>query len=136
MDGRYTIDEVHEMTVNYSNHKAAVSRLEHLRHNYTIGPKAQTYGTEAAMPKAQGGTPSDQVYEQAHGLLLIDQALEAERDKVAYIDQNTGKVSGNEKRQVLNYLKDGRSYKYISGQLQISETTIRQHIKAIVWDMM
>lgn len=63
---------------------------------------------------------------------LLLTTLPTEGEVAEYAQASNGPVFSDRERQVLYFLRDGRSNKFIARELQLSEATIKVHIKTLL----
>ncbi|KOS64648.1 hypothetical protein FJQ98_14230 [Lysinibacillus agricola] len=92
--------------------------------NSYIGAKTATYGIEAALPKANGGT-NDPVFIEVQRRVFSNHKLIREYEyKVVEVQKRIPLVQGDREIEVLHRLLNGNSMRAIGKHMKLSSTTI------------
>lgn len=83
------------------------------------------YGIEASMPKQKGKT-GDPVFGEVVRRNKYHKRIEEYEEKVKMIQERIHLITDNREVEVLNWLLEGKSYRWIAGHMGLSETHIRR----------
>ncbi|MFJ8513400.1 LuxR C-terminal-related transcriptional regulator [Lysinibacillus xylanilyticus] len=111
-----------------------VNAIKEMRAEMIIGAKTAQYGVEATLPKAAGGVSDPIMLEAIRRSKNIMRIAEYEK-KLLEVQTLTDRVTGDREVQVLNWLLDGRSKRWIAAKMGLSHTQI-QNIKNNIVDQM
>ena len=92
------------------------------------------YGIEATLPKPQG-VNSDQVYREVVRRSKYWKRIEQYEKKVSIIQERLHAVSDEREIEVLHWLLEGKSYRWIARHMGLSERQIRRIKDSIVTQM-
>ncbi|MFJ8516155.1 hypothetical protein [Lysinibacillus xylanilyticus] len=111
-----------------------VNAIKEMRAEMVIGAKTAQYGIEATLPKAVGGVGDPIMQEAIRRSKNIKRVAEYER-KLLEVQKLIDKVSGEREIQVLNWMLDGRSKRWIGQNMGLSHTHIKNIKNQIVEQM-
>lgn len=98
-----------------------------------IGAKTAQYGIEATLPKAAGGV-GDPIMQDAIRSKNIKHVAEYEK-KLLEVQMLIERVTGDREVQVLNWMLDGNSQRWIGQHMALSATSIKRIKDNIVKQM-
>ncbi|PKG30864.1 helix-turn-helix transcriptional regulator [Cytobacillus horneckiae] len=81
------------------------------------------YGDESSMPKAQG-TTSDPVYKETVRRMKRYKKIAQYEDKVKFIQNLIPAIDNDREGEVLHWLLEGKSYRWIAKHMGLSHTQI------------
>ncbi|MFJ7891317.1 hypothetical protein ACIQYL_25130 [Lysinibacillus xylanilyticus] len=111
-----------------------VNAIKEMREEMVIGAKTAQYGIEATLPKAVGSVGDPIMQEAIRRSKNIKRVEEYER-KLLEVQKLIDKVSGEREIQVLNWMLDGRSKRWIGQNMGLSHTHIKNIKDQIVEQM-
>lgn len=112
-----------------------VNAIKEMRAEMVIGAKTAQYGIEATLPRAAGGVGDPIMQEAIRRSKNIKRVAEYER-KLLEVQKLLDKVTGNREVQVLNWMLDGKSQRWIGKHMALSATSIKRIKDNIVKQMM
>ncbi|KPN95486.1 hypothetical protein [Lysinibacillus sp. ZYM-1] len=112
-----------------------VNAIKEMRAEMVIGAKTEQYGIEATLPKAAGGVSDPIMKEAIRRSKNIKRVAEYEK-KLLEVQKLVDKVTGDREVQVLNWMLDGRSKRWIGQNMGLSHTHIQNNKESIVEQMM
>ncbi|MGG1451391.1 LuxR C-terminal-related transcriptional regulator [Bacillus licheniformis] len=89
------------------------------------------YGVEASLPKAQG-TTSDPVYNETIRRSKRFKKIEIYEQKVQKLQERISRISDERENEVLHWLLEGKSYRWIAQHMQLSFSHIRNIRESII----
>lgn len=89
------------------------------------------YGDEAGMPKAQG-TTSDPIYREIVRREKRYGVINKYKTKISIIQDRTHRIKDNREQEVLHWLLEGKSYRWIALHMGLSHSHIRRIRDSIV----
>lgn len=111
-----------------------VNAIKEMRAEMVIGAKTAQYGIEATLPKAAGGVGDPIMQEAIRRSKNIKRVAEYEK-KLLEVQRLLDRVTGDREMQVLNWMLDGRSKRWIGQKMGLSHTHI-QNIKERILEQM
>ncbi|WP_427107729.1 helix-turn-helix transcriptional regulator [Lysinibacillus xylanilyticus] len=111
-----------------------VNAIKEMRSEMVIGAKTAQYGIEATLPKAVGGVGDPIMQEAIRRSKNIKRVAEYER-KLLEVQMLVERVTGDREMQVLNWMLDGKSKNWISKNMGISHTHIKNIKENIIKQM-
>ncbi|QPA56294.1 LuxR C-terminal-related transcriptional regulator [Lysinibacillus sphaericus] len=111
-----------------------VNAIKEMRSEMVIGAKTAQYGIEATLPKAAGGVGDPIMQEAIRRSKNIKRVAEYER-KLLEVQMLVDRVTGDRELQVLNWMLDGKSKRWIAANMGLSHTHI-QNIKDNIVEQM
>jgi len=112
-----------------------VNAIKEMRAEMVVGAKTAQYGIEATLPKAVGGVGDPIMQEAIRRSKNIKRVAEYEK-RLLEVQNLVDKVSGDREVQVLNWMLDGRSKRWIGQIMGLSHTHIQNIKDSIVKQMM
>ncbi|WP_342441762.1 LuxR C-terminal-related transcriptional regulator [Lysinibacillus sp. FSL K6-0075] len=112
-----------------------VNAIKEMRAEMVIGAKTVQYGIEATLPKAAGGVGDPIMQEAIRRSKNIKRVAEYEK-KLLEVQKLLDNVSGDREVQVLNWMLDGKSQRWIGQHMALSATSIKRIKDNIVKQMM
>jgi len=112
-----------------------VNAIKEMRAEMVVGAKTAQYGIEATLPKAVGGVGDPIMQEAIRRSKNIKRVVEYEK-RLLEVQNLVDKVSGDREVQVLNWMLDGRSKRWIGQIMGLSHTHIQNIKDSIVKQMM
>ncbi len=104
-----------------------VNAIKEIRAEMVIGAKTAQYGIEASLPKAAGGI-GDPIMQEAIRRSKNNKRVADYEKKILAVQKLLEKVTGEREVQVLNWMLDGKSKRWIAKKMEVSHTQI-QNIK-------
>ena len=104
-----------------------VNAIKEMRTEMVVGAKTAQYGIEATLPKAAGGVGDPIMQEAIRRSKNIKRVAEYEK-KLLEVQTLLERVTGDREMQVLNWMLDGKSMRWIGKVMGLSHTHI-QNIK-------
>ncbi|MFJ7663934.1 helix-turn-helix transcriptional regulator [Lysinibacillus sp. NPDC097162] len=104
-----------------------VNAIKEMRTEMIVGVKTAQYGIDATLPKAAGGVGDPIMQEVIRRSKNIKRVEEYEK-KILEVQKLIEKVTGDREVQVLNWMLDGKSKRWIATSMGLSHTHI-QNIK-------
>ncbi|WP_193768779.1 MULTISPECIES: LuxR C-terminal-related transcriptional regulator [Lysinibacillus] len=104
-----------------------VNAIKEMREEMVIGAKTAQYGIEASLPKAVGGI-GDPIMQEAIRRSKNNKRVADYEKKILEVQKLLEKVTGDREIQVLNWMLDGKSKRWIAKKMELSHTQI-QNIK-------
>ncbi|MGE7113972.1 LuxR C-terminal-related transcriptional regulator [Lysinibacillus sp. NPDC047702] len=104
-----------------------VNAIKEMRTEMVVGAKTAQYGIEATLPKAAGGVGDPIMQEVFRRSKNIKRVAEYEK-KLLEVQTLLERVTGDREMQVLNWMLDGKSMRWIGKVMGLSHTHI-QNIK-------
>lgn len=95
-----------------------------------ISSKTAMYGLEATLPKADN--PSDPVFNDVVRRSKYWKKIEQYEKKVSAIQQHIDCITDEREFEVLNWIMDGKGYRWIARHMGLSEAHIRRIKDSIV----
>ncbi|SKB59524.1 regulatory protein, luxR family [Lysinibacillus sp. AC-3] len=111
-----------------------VNAIKEMREEMVIGAKTAQYGIEATLPKAVGGVGDPIMQEAIRRSKNIKRVAEYEK-KLIEVQKLLDKVTGDRELQVLNWMLDGKSKRWIATNMGLSHTHIQNIKDSIVKQM-
>ncbi len=111
-----------------------VNAIKEMRAEMIIGAKTAQYGIEATLPKAVGGVGDPIMQEAIRRSKNIKRVAEYEK-KLLEVQMLLDRVTGDRELQVLNWMLDGRSKRWIAQNMGLSHTHIQNIKDSIVKQM-
>lgn len=111
-----------------------VNAIKEMRAEIVIGAKTAQYGIEATLPKAVGGVGDPIMQEAIRRSKNIKRVAEYER-KLLEVRKLLEEVTGDREVQVLNWMLDGKSQRWIGQHMALSATSIKRIKDNIVKQM-
>ncbi|WP_375106054.1 LuxR C-terminal-related transcriptional regulator [Lysinibacillus fusiformis] len=111
-----------------------VNAIKEMRSEMVIGAKTAQYGIEATLPKAAGGVGDPIMQEAIRRSKNIKRVAEYEK-KLLEVQMLVERVTGDREMQVLNWMLDGKSKRWIAANMGLSHTHI-QNIKDNIVEQM
>ncbi|UNT57630.1 MULTISPECIES: LuxR C-terminal-related transcriptional regulator [Lysinibacillus] len=112
-----------------------VNAIKEMRAEMVIGAKTAQYGIEATLPKAVGGVGDPIMQEAIRRSKNIKRVAEYEK-KLLEVQKLIERVNGDREVQVLNWMLDGKSQRWIGQHMALSATSIKRSKDNIVNQMM
>ncbi|MEY9979707.1 LuxR C-terminal-related transcriptional regulator [Lysinibacillus sp. RC79] len=112
-----------------------VNAIKEMRTEMVIGAKTAQYGVEATLPKAAGGVGDPIMQEAIRRSKNIKRVAEYEK-KLLEVQKLLDNVTGDREVQVLNWMLDGKSQRWIGQHMALSATSIKRIKDNIVKQMM
>ncbi len=112
-----------------------VNAIKEMREGMVVGAKTAQYGIGATLPKAVGGVGDPILQEAIRRSKNIRRVAEYEK-KLLEVQKLINKVTGDREVQVLNWMLDGRSKRWIGQNMGLSHTHIQNIKDSIVEQMM
>lgn len=112
-----------------------VNTVKELRNGLIVGAKTAQYGIEATLPKAAGGTSDPIMSEVARRSKHVKRIKEYE-DKISAVQERIDKVHTPREIEVLFWLLEGSSMRWIGQHMALSATSIGRIKDNIVSQMM
>ncbi|MCR8853654.1 LuxR C-terminal-related transcriptional regulator [Lysinibacillus fusiformis] len=111
-----------------------VNAIKEMRAEMVIGAKTAQYGIEATLPKATGGVGDPIMQEAIRRSKNIKRIAEYEK-KLLEVQMLIERVTGDREVQVLNWMLDGKSQRWIGQHMALSATSIKRIKDNIVKQM-
>jgi len=111
-----------------------VNAIKEMRTEMIVGAKTAQYGIEATLPKAVGGVGDPIMQEAIRRSKNIKRVAEYE-NKLLEVQTLLERVTGDREMQVLNWMLDGKSKNWISKNMGISHTHIKNIKENIIKQM-
>ena len=118
-----------------TDHHWMVNAIKEMRSEMVIGAKTAQYGIEATLPKAAGGVGDPIMQEAIRRSKNIKRVVEYEK-KHLEVQNLIERVAGDREVQVLNWMLDGKSQRWIGQHMALSATSIRRIKNSIVCQML
>jgi len=112
-----------------------LNAVKDIRAEIEIGAKTAQYGIEASMPKGQGNTSDPVELEVTRRAKKIKRLQEYEM-RLWEVQQRIGRVKGIREIQVLDWMLDGKSLRWIGKTMGLSHTHIQNIKDSIVEQML
>lgn len=112
-----------------------VNAIKEMRTEMVVGAKTAQYGIEATLPKAAGGVGDPIMQEAIRRSKNIKRVAEYEK-KLLEVQRLLDRVTGDREVQVLNWMLDGKSQRWIASNMGLSHTHVRNIKENIVKQMM
>lgn len=112
-----------------------VNAIKEMRAEMVIGAKTAQYGIETTLPKAVGGVGDPIMQEAIRRSKNIKRVAEYEK-KLLEVQKLIERVNGDREVQVLNWMLDGKSQRWIGQHMALSVTSIKRIKDNIVNQMM
>ncbi len=112
-----------------------VNAIKEMRSEMVIGAKAAQYGIEAALPRAAGGVGDPIMQEAIRRSKNIKRVAEYEK-RLLEVQILIERVAGDREVQVLNWMLDGKSQRWIGQQMVLAATSTKRIKDNIVKQMM
>lgn len=128
---RYKLDKAIK---NYNNNLRRYMRMKDKLDSLIATATTAEYGIESTMPKAIGRT-NDPVY--AHVQIKASRVVRLEKIKneLLMVQHLTRKVTGDVEQEVLYWLLEGKPFRWIGANLNMSHTSV-QRMRERIMDMM
>lgn len=126
-----TQDKLDSMITDYH---WMVNAIKEMRAEMVVGAKTAQYGIEATLPKAVGGVSDPIMQEAIRRSKNIKRVTEYE-NKLLEVQNLLEKVTGDREVQVLNWMLDGKSQRWIAAKMGLSHTHIQNIKDSIVAQM-
>ncbi|QPQ35916.1 LuxR C-terminal-related transcriptional regulator [Lysinibacillus sp. JNUCC-52] len=111
-----------------------VNAIKEMRAEMVIGAKTAQYGIEATLPKAAGGVGDPIMQEAIRRSKNIKRVADYEK-KLLEVQKLIERVDGDREVQVLNWMLDGKSQRWIGQHMALSATSIKRIKDNIVKQM-
>ncbi|MFJ7665585.1 LuxR C-terminal-related transcriptional regulator [Lysinibacillus sp. NPDC097195] len=111
-----------------------VNAIKEMRAEMVIGAKTAQYGIEATLPKAAGGVGDPIMQEAIRRSKNIKRVADYEK-KLLEVQKLIERVAGDREMQVLNWMLDGKSQRWIGQHMALSATSIKRIKDNIVKQM-
>ncbi|WP_342550485.1 LuxR C-terminal-related transcriptional regulator [Lysinibacillus sp. FSL M8-0216] len=111
-----------------------VNAIKEMRSEMVIGAKTAQYGIEATLPKAAGSVGDPIMQEAIRRSRNIKRVTEYEQ-KLLEVQNLIERVAGDREVQVLNWMLDGKSQRWIAKVMGLSHTHIQNIKDSIVKQM-
>ena len=111
-----------------------LNAVKDIRAELEIGAKTAQYGIEATLPKGQGNTSDPVELEVARRAKKIKRLKEYEM-QLMEVQNRIDKVKGIREIQVLDWMLDGKTMRWIAKAMGISHTQV-QNIKGSIVEQM
>ncbi|MGE7989379.1 LuxR C-terminal-related transcriptional regulator [Lysinibacillus fusiformis] len=111
-----------------------VTAIKEMREEMVIGAKTAQYGIDAILPKAAGGVGDLIMQEAIRRSKNIKRVAEYEK-KLLEVQNLIERVAGDREVQVLNWMLDGKSQRWIGQHMALSATSIKRIKDNIVKQM-
>ena len=111
-----------------------VNAIKEMRAEMVVGAKTAQYGIEATLPKAAGGVGDPIMQEAIRRSNNIKRVAEYEK-KLLEVQKLLDNVTGDKEVQVLNWMLDGKSQRWIGQHMALSATSIKRIKDSIVKQM-
>ena len=111
-----------------------LNAVKDIRAELEIGAKTAQYGIEASMPKGQGNTSDPVELEVARRSKKFKRLKEYEM-RLWTVQQRIEKVHGIREIQVLDWMLDGKSMRWIAKAMGMSHTHVQNIKESIVGQM-
>ncbi|WP_193767139.1 LuxR C-terminal-related transcriptional regulator [Lysinibacillus parviboronicapiens] len=128
----FTQDKLDAMITDYH---WMVNAIKEMRAEMVVGAKTAQYGIEATLPKAVGGVGDPIMQEAIRRSKNIKRVAEYEK-KLLEVQNRVDRVAGDREMQVLNWMLDGKSQRWIGQHMALSATSIKRIKDNIVKQMM
>ncbi|MFC5601875.1 LuxR C-terminal-related transcriptional regulator [Sporosarcina koreensis] len=129
-----TKEEMEQLVKDYHWMINSVKVIREGMNEVEIGMTAR-YGLEAAMPKASGGRPGDPIHREfTRRERRLKKVYEYER-KIQLVQERIPLITEDREMEVLHWLLEGKSLRWIGRHMQISDRQIGR-IKDAVMDKM
>lgn len=92
------------------------------------------YGIESTLPKGKGGT-SDPVLKEVIRRNKYWRSVHGYEEKVSIIQKRIHLIENQKEKEVLHWILEGKSYRWISRHMKLSETHVRRIKDSIVSQM-
>ena len=128
---RYQLDKAIK---KYHDNLCKYMRMKDELDTLSVAASTAKYGIESTMPKAVGGT-SDPVY--AHIQIRASRVVRINKIKaeLLLVQNLMEKVTGDTEQEVLFWLLEGMSFRWIGAKLNMSHTSV-QRVRECILDMM
>ncbi|TQR27183.1 hypothetical protein C7Y47_23475 [Lysinibacillus sphaericus] len=110
-----------------------VNAIKEMRAEMVVGAKTAQYGIEATLPKAVGGVGDPIMQEVIRRSNNIKRVVEYEK-KLLEVQKLLDKITDDRDVQVLNWMLDGKSKRWIGKKMGLSHT--HQNIKECILKQM
>ena len=111
-----------------------LNAVKDIREELEVGAKTAQYGIEASMPKGQGNTSDPVELEVARRSKKFKRLQEYEMN-LWTVQQRIEKVHGIREIQVLDWMLDGKSMRWIAKAMGLSHTHVQNIKESIVKQM-
>jgi len=111
-----------------------VNAIKEMRADMVVGAKTAQYGIEATLPKAVGGVGDPIMQEAIRRSKNIKRVAEYEKILLE-VQKLVDKITDDRDVQVLNWMLDGKSKRWIAKKMGLSHTHI-QNIKECILKQM
>ncbi|WP_431811916.1 hypothetical protein [Lysinibacillus sp. FW12] len=111
-----------------------VNAIKEMRAEMVIGAKTAQYGIEATLPKAAGGVGDPIMQEAIRRSKNIKRIAEYEK-KLLEVQQRVDKVVNSRDAEILFWLLEGKSMRWIGRHMNLSHTNIQLIRKNIISSM-
>ncbi|WP_336636732.1 LuxR C-terminal-related transcriptional regulator [Lysinibacillus fusiformis] len=111
-----------------------VNAIKEMRLEMVIGAKTAQYGIEATLPKAVGGVGDPIMQEAVRRSKNIKRVAEYEK-KLLDVQLLIQRATGDREIQVLNWMLDGKSQRWVGQNMALSATSIKRIKDNIVKQM-
>lgn len=116
-----TQDKLDAMIIDYHR---MVNAIKEMRAKMVIGTKTAQYGIGDTLPKAVGGVGDPIMQEAIRRSKNIKRVAEYEK-KLLEVQKLIDNVTGDREVQVLNWMLDGKSQRWIGQHMALSATSIK-----------
>jgi len=111
-----------------------VNAIKEMRTEMVVGAKTAQYGIEATLPKAAGGVGDPIMQEAIRRSKNIKRVAEYEK-KLLEVQQRVDKVVNSRDAEILFWLLEGKSMRWIGRHMNLSHTNIQLIRKNIISSM-
>ena len=130
---KYTEKEVAQILKDYRWMLNTIKEMQDVLKDADGAPISQ-YGIDAVMPKAQGQT-SDVVYGEVLRRSKQWKRIEMYEERIRFVQKNLHKITDDREAEVLHWLLEGKSNRWIAQHMELSYTYIYKVIDSIVKNM-
>lgn len=127
---KYTLEEVKQILKDY---RWMLNTVKAMRESLkeADGAAIAQYGIEAAMPKGKGCT-GDVVFGEVVRRSRQWERIEAYEERIRFVQENLYKVQEARDVEILYWLLEGKSNRWIASHIEISHTHVARIIEEIV----
>lgn len=124
-------EEMEQLVKDYHWMINSVKVIREGMNEVEIGMTAR-YGLESAMPKVNGGRPSDPIYREFNRReRRLKKVYEYER-KIQLVQERLSIITEDREIEVLHWLLEGKSLRWIGRHMQVSDRQIGRIKDAII----
>lgn len=128
---RYQLDRAIK---RYNENMSKYIRLTKEINSMSPSASISRYGVESTLPRAVG-TNSDPVFRHIQIKRKREEEIQAVKDELLLVQSLIEKVQGDKENEVLYWLLEGMTFRWIGEKLNISHTSV-QRIRERILDMM